>query len=188
MAMKIKPQIVLLDVMMPEMDGIETCVKLRDNPLTKNVLIAFLTARGEDYSLIAGYEAGGDDYITKPVRPKVLVSRLKALLKRYEPNETANEVSPASIQFEDLSIDPEKHLVFIEGKEFVFPRKEFKLLMLLTSKPSRVFTRYEIFENLWGMDNNVGDRTIDVYIRKLREKLGDNRIVTIKGIGYKFKA
>ncbi len=186
-AQKINPHLILLDVMMPEMDGIETCEKLRENPLLFNTLIIFLTARAEDYSQIAGFQAGGDDYITKPVKPKVLVTRLKAILRRY--GMRANEGNSDSVEvlrFNDLIIDAEKHMVFLDNKELILPRKEFKLLQLLTSKPSKVFTRDEIFDNIWGTDIFVGDRTIDVYIRKIREKIGESKIVTIKGVGYKF--
>ena len=188
MSLKTRPHLIILDIMMPEMDGIETCHKLRNMAVLKNTLIVFLTARGEDYSLIAGYEAGGDDYITKPVRPKVLVSRIKALLRRYDTDDEVSIATPDLLKFNDMTIDPEKHMLEINGKEYLLPRKEFKLLMLLTSRPSRVFSRIEIFDNLWGSDNaNVSDRTIDVYIRKLRERIGENRIITLKGIGYKFE-
>jgi two-component system alkaline phosphatase synthesis response regulator PhoP len=186
---KIVPHVVLLDVMMPEMDGIETCEKLRENPLNKNLLIVFLTARSEDYSQIAGFQAGGDDYITKPIKPKVLSMRLKALLRRYgQREEFTQKQSNQILKFNDIVIDPEKHTVFRGEKELILPRKEFNLLQLLTSSPARVFTREEIFDQLWGTDIFVGDRTIDVYIRKLREKIGDERIITIKGVGYKFIA
>jgi two-component system alkaline phosphatase synthesis response regulator PhoP len=183
------PNLILLDIMMPGMDGIETCVKLRSVPQLKNTLIVFLSARNEDYALIAGFEAGGDDYITKPVKPKVLISRIKALLKRYDSEDEINTSISGILKFENMIIDPEKHLLIINGREFTLPRKEFKLLMLLTSKPSKLFTRLEIFDHLWGADNiNVSDRTIDVYIRKLRERIGANKIITIKGMGYKFEA
>jgi two-component system, OmpR family, alkaline phosphatase synthesis response regulator PhoP len=185
---KFQPHLVLLDVMMPEMDGIETCEKLREHNLNENMLIVFLTARSEDYSQIAGFQAGADDYITKPVRPRVLISRIKALLKRYGVRNRTLEDNEHILKFHNLIIDFEKHLVFIDNRELLLPRKEFKLLKLLTSKPSRVFTREEIFDQLWGTDIFVGDRTIDVYIRKLREKIGENRIVTVKGVGYKFEA
>lgn len=188
MAQKVNPHLILLDVMMPEMDGIETCEKLRENPLYINTLIIFLTARAEDYSQIAGFRAGGDDYIAKPVKPKVLVTRLKAILRRYGSKEGAKVESTNVLKFNDLVIDAEKHVVLKGDRELMLPRKEFKLLQLLTSKPSRVFTRNEIFDNIWGTDIFVGDRTIDVYIRKLREKIGESRIVTIKGVGYKFEA
>jgi two-component system alkaline phosphatase synthesis response regulator PhoP len=180
---------IILDIMMPEMDGIETCMKLRMMPELKNTIIVFLSARNEDYALIAGFEAGGDDYITKPVKPKVLISRIKALLKRYDSEEETGTSISGFLEFGNMTIDPEKYLLIIDGKEFTLPKKEFKLLMLLTSKPSRLFTRLEIFDHLWGTDNsNVSDRTIDVYIRKLRERIGENKIITIKGMGYKFEA
>jgi two-component system, OmpR family, alkaline phosphatase synthesis response regulator PhoP len=186
-AQRVSPHLVILDIMMPGMDGIETCEKLRENPVNENMMIVFLTARSEDYSQIAGFAAGADDYVNKPVKPKVLVSRIKALLRRYGAKPLNQNENDHILQFNELSIDPERFLVFREGKEIVLPRKEFRLLQLLTSKPSRVFTRDEIFDQLWGTDVYVGDRTIDVYVRKLREKIGDERIVTIKGVGYKFE-
>ena len=179
-AREVVPHLILLDVMMPEMDGIETCQEIRKQDELKNTLIAFLTARGEDYSQIAGFEA--DDYIAKPIRVKMLVSRIKALLKRFDtvPNEAPAADRP-------IVIDRERYLVLKEGKEIVLPRKEFELLALLYSKPQKVFSREEIFSNVWGNDVIVGDRTIDVHVRKLREKLGDHHIVTIKGVGYKYE-
>jgi len=186
-AKKAKPHLVLLDVMMPEMDGIETCEEMRKLPVLKGTIIAFLTARGEDYSQIAGFEAGGDDYITKPIKPKVLISRIKALLKRYNGNAAPVEESDGMvIQRGDLTIDKEKYLVINKEQELVLPKKEFELLLLLISKPDKVFTREEIFNAVWGENIIVGDRTIDVHIRKLREKIGDTHIKTIKGVGYKF--
>ena len=181
-AREVVPHLILLDVMMPEMDGIETCQEIRKQDEMKNTLIAFLTARGEDYSQIAGFEAGADDYIAKPIRVKVLVSRIKALLNRFET--VPNEVPAAD---RPIVIDRERYLVLNEGKEIVLPRKEFELLALLYSKPQKVFSREEIFSNVWGNDVIVGDRTIDVHVRKLREKLGDHHIVTIKGVGYKYE-
>ncbi|MDF1548585.1 MAG: response regulator transcription factor [Bacteroidales bacterium] len=181
------PHLILMDVMMPEMDGIETCEKIKEMPGLKNSIIAFLTARGEDYSQIAGFDAGADDYITKPIKPKVLISRIKALLKRYRNDEPENNDAPVSIiEKGNLKIDTEKFMIYKEDKEIVLPRKEFALLLLLVSKPQKVFTRDEIFTKVWGNDIIVGDRTIDVHIRKLREKIGDDLIQTVKGVGYKF--
>lgn len=185
MAKKIMPHLILLDVMMPEIDGIETCEEIRKEPSLKNCVIAFLTARAEDYSQIAGFEAGADDYITKPVKPKVLVSRINALLKRYTPSDEAPAASGA-IVVGKLKIDRERYVVEYDDKVLSLPRKEFELLMLLVSKPDKVFTREEIYHKVWGDDIIVGDRTIDVHIRKLREKIGDDHIRTIKGVGYKF--
>lgn len=186
-AAEIKPHLILLDVMMPEMDGIETCEELRRSPQHENTLIAFLTARGEDYSQIAGFSAGADDYISKPIKPKVLISRIQALLKRVRTSE--NELSAEKsqiIEMSDILIDRDRFLVTKGGKDLVLPKKEFELLNLLISKPDKVFTREEIFSRVWGDNVIVGDRTIDVHIRKLREKIGDEYIKTIKGVGYKF--
>lgn len=185
---KIHPHLILLDVMMPEMDGIETCEALRQDQNLKNTIIAFLTARGEDYSQIAGFEAGGDDYITKPVKPKVLLSRIKAHLKRFKSNTGGEDHQQEDliIKQANLVIDKERYIVIREGEELILPKKEFELLVLLVSKPDRVFTRDEIFNSVWGDNIIVGDRTIDVHIRKLREKIGEGHIKTIKGVGYKF--
>ena len=183
-AKKVNPHLILLDVMMPEMDGIETCEVLRQDKNFQNTIIAFLTARGEDYSQIAGFDAGGDDYITKPVKPKVLISRIKALLKRFKSNDEV--VDNDVIRQSDLIIDKEKYVVIKNNTELILPKKEFELLVLLISKPERVFTRNDIFSAVWGDDIIVGERTIDVHIRKLREKIGDDHIKTIKGVGYKF--
>jgi len=182
LAKKIKPDLILLDVMMPEMDGIETCQEIRGIDEIKNTLIAFLSARGEDYSQVAGLDAGADDYITKPIKPRLLVSRVKAILRRKSGVEEVN----ANEHEGDIRIDREKYLVYKEGQEMSFPKKEFELLALLLSKPGKVFTREVILESVWGGEVVVGDRTIDVHIRKLREKLGDHYIKTIKGVGYKF--
>ncbi len=182
-AKKNHPDIVLLDVMMPEMDGIETCRTMREMPQFENTIIAFLTARTEDYSQIAGFETGADDYISKPIKPRVLVSRLKALLRRYE----AKESKSSFLDVGNIQIDRERYLIIFNGKEMAVPRKEFELLYLLASKPGKVFKRDEILNEIWGRDIIVGDRTIDVHIRKLREKLGEDLIKTVKGIGYKFE-
>ncbi len=183
-AKEFKPDLILLDVMMPEMDGIEACDQIRKLPGLENTVIAFLTARGEDYSQVAGFEAGADDYITKPVKPKVLTSRLKALLRRRPVPE---QEFPGKMEFSDLIIDPERYHVEISGNVIELPRKEFELLSLLASKPGKVFTREEIMDRIWGTVVIVGGRTIDVHIRKLREKIGDDRIKTVKGVGYKFE-
>jgi two-component system alkaline phosphatase synthesis response regulator PhoP len=177
-----KPDLIILDVMMPEMDGIVTCEKIRTLPDLKSTLITFLTARSEDYSQIAGFEAGADDYITKPIRPKVLISRVKAILRRK-----LSEGTSFTIGLGDLSVNRERHQVIFKGIEIFLAKKEFRLLELLISKPGKVFTRDEILTNVWGSDIIIGDRTIDVHIRKLREKLDPNFIKTVKGIGYKFE-
>ncbi len=182
-AKKNQPDIVLLDVMMPEMDGIETCRTMREMPQFEHTIIAFLTARTEDYSQIAGFETGADDYISKPIKPRVLVSRLRALLRRYE----AKESKSTFLEVGDIQIDRERYLIIFKGKEMAVPRKEFELIYLLASKPGKVFKRDEILNEIWGRDIIVGDRTIDVHIRKLREKLGEDLIKTVKGIGYKFE-
>jgi len=182
-ALETRPHLILLDVMMPEMDGIETCQELRTHKELSKTAIAFLTARNEDYSQIAGFEAGADDYISKPIRVKVLISRIKALLKSsYGETDTTGDNDQGTIH-----IDRERYVVLKEGQEINLPRKEFELLVLLYSKPQKVFSREEIFSNVWGSDVIVGDRTIDVHIRKLREKIGEDHIVTIKGVGYKFE-
>ncbi len=170
------------------MDGVETCEKLREIPSLQNTIISFLTARSEDYSQIAGFNAGGDDYITKPIKPRVLISRIKAMLKRYGSYTMSDEDPERNItRVGDLVIDTERYSIMKDGKEINLPKKEFNLLVLLTSKPSKVFTREEIFDRIWGTEIFVGDRTIDVYIRKLREKIGQECIKTIKGVGYKYE-
>jgi len=186
MVLKVKPNLVILDVMMPEMDGIAACEEIRKLPGCRDVVIAFLTARGEDYSQIAGFDAGADDYITKPIRPKVLISRVKALLKRSGgvPSESVDQEKV--IHIGNLVIDKEKFTLKVDDTEMMLPRKEFELLSLLISKPDKVFLRDEIYKAVWGDNVIVGDRTIDVHIRKLREKIGNDHIRTLKGIGYKF--
>lgn len=187
-AREFQPHLILLDIMMPDMDGIETCEQIRAIPSLSDTLIAFLTARAEDFSQIAGFSAGADDYITKPIRPKVLVSRIMALLKRSGNTDTIKQSkSNGKLSLGNLVIDKERHLIVVNGLEIDVPKKEFSLLILLSSRPSRLFTREEIFQHLWGSEIVVSDRTIDVYIRKLREKIGDTKIKTIKGIGYKFE-
>lgn len=186
MAKKVNPHLILLDIMMPGLDGIETCRELRSIPEFKNTIIAFLTARSEDYSQIVGFEVGGDDYIMKPIRPRVLISRITALLRRYS-NTSTDDDSKNVIKIADLVIDKTKVLVFRGTEEIVLAKKEFELLFLLASKPGKVFTREEIFKVVWGNDVIVGNRTIDVHIRKIREKVGEDYIKTIKGIGYKFE-
>jgi len=182
-AKKKKPDLILLDLMMPEIDGVETCLRLRESKETKNIIIAFLTARGEDYSQIAGFDAGADDYITKPIKPRVLISRLKALLRRKESTVTHEGVA----EVDTLKIDRDRYVVVNEDVELNLPKKEFELLALLISVPGKVFTRESILSSVWGEDVVVGDRTIDVHIRKLREKIGSSKIKTIKGVGYKFE-
>lgn len=180
------PHLIILDVMMPGMDGIETCENIRSNSKYDHIIITFLTARAEDYSQVAGLEAGADDYINKPIKPKVLVSRVKALLRR-KGIITKEEVSNSIIKVQDIVIDRERYIVTLDEEPLNLPRKEFEILYLLASKPGKVFNREEIFHKIWGDDVIVGGRTIDVHVRKLREKLGRNYIETVKGIGYKFK-
>jgi two-component system alkaline phosphatase synthesis response regulator PhoP len=182
-----QPQLIVLDVMMPGMDGIETCEHIRSNSNYDHVLITFLTARSEDYSQVAGLEAGADDYIKKPIKPKVLVSRVKALLRRK--GALLNETSVSNlIEISGLQINRESYQVKVDGDSLSLPRKEFEILYLLASKPGKVFKRDEIFDRIWGDDVVVGGRTIDVHVRKLREKLGRSFIETVKGVGYKFKS
>ena len=177
---KINPDLIVLDLMMPIMDGIETCERLRLDSRYKNTLIMFLTARAEDYSQIAALDVGADDYITKPVKPRVFLSKIKSLLRRkLEPNDSI-------LKYGDLSIYPEEYKVILSGKEIILPKKEFELLLLLASKQKKIFKREKIMSTVWGYDVVVGDRTIDVHIRKLREKIGEKYFKTIKGVGYKF--
>jgi two-component system alkaline phosphatase synthesis response regulator PhoP len=182
-AKKKKPDLIILDVMMPVMDGIEACEKMRKLPELDGTVITFLTARGEDYSMIAGFDAGADDYITKPVKPRVLVSKVKSLLRRRE-----NAVAASSniVKLGDLIIDRDQYKIVYKKEEMILPRKEFELLSLLTTKPGKVFKREEILDVVWGNEVIVGGRTIDVHIRKLREKLGDDSFKTVKGVGYKY--
>jgi two-component system, OmpR family, alkaline phosphatase synthesis response regulator PhoP len=186
-AKEIKPHLILLDIMMPGMDGIEVCRELRSMSEFEDCIIAFLTARSEDYSQIVGFEVGGDDYITKPIRPRVLVSRVYALLRRFS-NKHKLSSNKDLIQVADLDINREQYVVTKQGedKKLILPKKEFELLFLLASKPGKVFSRDEIFSKIWGSEIIVGNRTIDVHIRKIREKVGEGYIKTIKGIGYKF--
>ncbi|TCP27983.1 two-component system alkaline phosphatase synthesis response regulator PhoP [Tenacibaculum skagerrakense] len=181
-ARKITPHLILLDIMMPEMDGIEACEKIRNIKPLENVLISFLTARGEDYSQVAGFDAGADDYITKPIKPKVLVSKIKSLLRRLK----TDTVSEVTTKIGDILINREEYVVFKGDEKITLPRKEFELFSLLTSKPGKVFKRETILDSVWGNEVVVGGRTIDVHIRKLREKIGDHYFKTVKGVGYKF--
>jgi two-component system, OmpR family, alkaline phosphatase synthesis response regulator PhoP len=181
------PDIILLDVMLPEMDGVMACIELRKEPKLNSTLIIFLSARGEDYSQIAGYEAGGNDYITKPVSPRVLIAKLKAILHKTIPEKREVKQEENILKRGKLLIDREKFKVVINNKEIILPRKEFELLYMLASKPDKVFTRNEIFNKIWGDDSESGYRTIDVHVRKIREKLGENFLITQKGVGYKFQ-
>jgi len=182
-AYNISPNLIIMDVMMPNMDGIEACEKLRSDEKFNDTIIMFLTARGEDYSHVAAYDAGADDYVTKPVKPKVLVSKVKGLLRRLK-KVIAKDIN--EIVFDDIKIDREKYKVYISDNVLNLPRKEFELLYLLASKPDKVYKREKIMETVWGSEVVVGDRTIDVHIRKLREKVGDKYFKTVKGVGYKF--
>ncbi|OFX79933.1 MAG: DNA-binding response regulator [Bacteroidetes bacterium GWE2_29_8] len=187
-AATIVPDLIILDVMMPGMDGIETCIELRKNTSLARTMIIFLTARSEDYSQLAGFEAGADDYITKPIKPKIFISKVKALLKRVSKNggNYQQDIQDRN-EIKNLIIDRERFIVIKDGKEIILTKKEFELLELLASKPNKVFTREEIYNNVWGSNVIVGDRTIDVHIRKLREKVDISNIVTIKGVGYKYE-
>ncbi len=180
-AIQLKPHLIILDVMMPKMNGIEACEKIREIDDLQDVIIAFFTARSEDYSQLAGLEAGADDYITKPVKPKILMGKVKSLLRRINAIET-----DTIITIGDIIINKEAYFVQKGNQKIILPRKEFELMVLLTSKPGKVFKREAILENVWGKDVIVGDRTIDVHIRKLRKKIGENYFKTVKGVGYKF--
>lgn len=179
-AKRVLPELIILDVMMPDMDGISTCIEIKKYPKLNKALILFLTARSEEYSELAGFDAGADDYVTKPIKPKLLIRRIKALLKRNKKNDTRN-----NIKISDLEIEKERHLLLYKGQEINLARKEFNLLYYLMTVPGRVFTRQEILSKIWG-DTFINDRTIDVHIRRIREKIGDHFIKTIKGVGYKF--
>lgn len=181
------PHLVLLDVMMPEMDGMETCRHLKEIPELARTNIVFLSARGEDESQLQGFDLGADDYITKPIHPRLLVSRLKAILKRNETGTEESESNEGATSSDNITIDKERFVVIKNGRELILPRKEFQLLALLYSKPQKVFSREEIYATVWGSEVIVGDRTIDVHIRKLRTKIGEDHIVTIKGVGYKYQ-
>jgi two-component system alkaline phosphatase synthesis response regulator PhoP len=183
-AKKVQPDLIILDIMMPRMDGIEACRLMRAIPDFKNTFMVFLTARSEEYSEIAGFNVGADDYIAKPIKPRALVSRINAILRR---NTTQEEVSDNKVEIGDLVIDREAYLVYQDGVKVILAKKEFELLYLLASKPGKVYTRESILKNIWEDSVVVTNRTIDVHIRKLREKLGENYVSTVKGVGYKFE-
>ena len=183
-AKKELPHLIVLDVMMPEMDGIETCRQIREIPSLNESVITFLTARNEEYTQISGFDVGADDFITKPIKPRVFLSRVKALLRRYK---TDKPPASAIVDLGEIKIDMEKHMVYKSGVAIELPKKEFRLLTLLSSKPGKVFKRENILDTIWGEEVVVGDRTIDVHIRKIREKLGEDYIKTVKGVGYKFE-
>jgi two-component system alkaline phosphatase synthesis response regulator PhoP len=184
LAIKVKPHLIIMDVMMPEMDGMEACEKIREIPELKDTIITFLTARSEDYSQVAGFEVGADDYIAKPIKPKLLVSKVKGLLRRLKDEELENS---ETLTVGNLQINREEYKIIKDGISIVLPRKEFELLYLLASKPGKVFTRAEILDKVWGNEVIVGGRTIDVHIRKLREKIDEDVFKTIKGVGYKIE-
>lgn len=182
-AKKERPHLIIMDVMMPEMDGMEACENIRKIPELSNIIITFLTARNEDYSQVAGFDAGADDYIAKPIKPKLLVSKVKALLRRLKDENFSSE----SLNVGGIEINREEYKILMEDKEITLPRKEFELFYLLASKPGKVFKREDILDKVWGNEVIVGGRTIDVHIRKLREKIGEDLFKTIKGVGYKFE-
>ncbi len=184
-AKKELPHLIIMDVMMPEMDGMEATETIRKIPELSNVIITFLTARSEDYSQVAGFEAGADDYISKPIKPKLLVSKVKALLRRLKDDDAKHS---ATLNVAGIEINREEYKIIKDGVEIVLPRKEFELFYLLASKPGKVFKREEILDKVWGNEVIVGGRTIDVHIRKLREKIGEELFKTIKGVGYKIEA
>lgn len=180
-ALSVQPHLILLDVMMPRKDGFQTCREIRSNPAINDPVIVFLSARGEDSSQIEGFDSGADDYISKPIRMNVLMTRIKAILKRIDPMQPDNSVEHT------VSVDRERYLVMKNGERIVLPRKEFSLLCLLQSKPGKLFTREEIYDKVWGSDVVVGERTIDVHVRNLRKRIGERHIVTVKGVGYKYE-
>lgn len=182
-AKRFTPDVVLLDIMMPKMDGVETCRQLRENPELQKTFIIFLTARSEEYSEIAAFDGGADDYITKPIKPRALMSRINALLRRESKKSPASVISAG-----DLTIDRTSYTVKVNGRELSLPRKEFELLFFLARHPNIVFSRDDLLQNIWGSDVYVLARTVDVHIRKVREKIGDDYITTVKGVGYKFSA
>jgi two-component system, OmpR family, alkaline phosphatase synthesis response regulator PhoP len=183
-AKKNHPHLIIMDVMMPEMDGMEACEHIRRIPELSHTIITFLTARNEDYSMLAGFEVGADDYIAKPIKPKVLVSKVKALLRRLKEDDTPNS---ETLHVGEIEINREEYKIFKAGEEIILPRKEFELFYLLASRPGKVFKREDILDKVWGNEVIVGGRTIDVHIRKLREKIGEGLFKTIKGVGYKFE-
>jgi len=184
-AKKEHPQLIIMDVMMPEMDGMEACENIRKIPELQDTIITFLTARSEDYSQVAGFDAGADDYIAKPIKPKVLVSKVQALLRRLKGVEGVSSTTTLTVG--NIEINREEYKIIKDGDEIILPRKEFELFYLLATKPGKVFTREEILDKVWGNEVVVGGRTIDVHIRKLREKIGDSFFKTIKGVGYKIE-
>ena len=185
-AKKVMPHLIILDIMMPEMDGIEACEKIRTTKGLENVLITFFTARGEDYSQVAGFNVGADDYITKPIKPKLLVSKIKGLLRRVNDGAISSPEDTNQISVGGIIIDRDEYVIIKDEQKLSLPRKEFELFSLLASKPGKVFKRDDILDQVWGNEVVVGGRTIDVHIRKLREKIGDNNFKTVKGVGYKF--
>lgn len=187
LAKKTIPDMILLDVMMPGIDGIETCERIKAEESLSNVIVCFLTARGEDYSQLAGFNAGADDYVTKPIKPKILISKIAAILRRKSKDVQDVKAEHSKQEDQNIIIDKEQYMVINHGTELILPRKEFELLALLMSKEGKVFKRDEIMSKVWGADVIVGERTIDVHIRKLRKKIGDQHILTVKGVGYKFK-
>ena len=182
-AIETTPHLIIMDIMMPELDGISACEQIRSQPKLQSTVIMFLSARGEDFSYVAAFDAGADDYVTKPIKPKVLLSKVKGLLRRFK----NSDKEPSVLNLGDLIVDKEEYKVTHNGTSFGLPRKEFELLFLLASRPNKVHKREKIMEKIWGADVVVGDRTIDVHIRKLREKVGEKFFKTVKGVGYKFE-